>query len=43
MDAKISDKTANGSPQSFTDSPNQSSGVKYGSGNIEEFTDEVPF
>ena len=43
MDAKISDKTANGSPQSFTDSPNQSGGVKYGSGNIEEFTDEVPF
>ena len=43
MDAKISDKTANGSPQSFTDSSNQSGGMKYGSGNIEEFTDEVPF
>lgn len=43
MDAKISDKTANGSPQSFTDSSNQSGGIKYGSGNIEEFTDEVPF
>lgn len=43
MDAKISDKTANSSPQSFTDSSNQSGGMKYGSGNIEEFTDEVPF
>lgn len=43
MDAKISDKTANGSPQSLTDSSNQSGGMKYGSGNIEEFTDEVPF
>lgn len=43
MDAKISDKTANSSPQNFTDSSNQSGGMKYGSGNIEEFTDEVPF
>jgi hypothetical protein len=43
MDAKVSDKTANGSPQSFTGSSNQSGGMKYGSGNIEEFTDEVPF
>lgn len=43
MDAKISDKTANGSSQSFTESSNQSGGMKYGSGNIEEFTDEVPF
>lgn len=43
MDAKVSDKTANGSPQSLTGSSNQSGGMKYGSGNIEEFTDEVPF
>lgn len=43
MDAKVSDKTANGSPQSFTGSSNQSGDMKYGSGNIEEFTDEVPF